>query len=123
MASKLFREALAEVKPETKIFVRKYLDLVERIDALLKERKMTQKDLADALGLQPSAVSRLLSSDGHNMTLRTIAKLEAFFGQHILVVSGSTSSHRVHIDFQEVMNETLEVTPSVKKPQNSILSL
>ena len=54
MASKLFREALAEVKPETKIFVRKYLDLVERIDALLKERKMTQKDLADALGLQPS---------------------------------------------------------------------
>ena len=123
MASKLFREALAEVKPETKIFVRKYLDLVERIDALLKERKMTQKDLADALGLQPSAVSRLLGSDGHNMTLRTIAKLEAFFGQDILVVYGSTSSHRVHIDFQEVINETLEVTPSVKKPQNSVLSL
>jgi hypothetical protein len=47
MASKLFRKALAEVKPETKIFVKKYLDLLERMHELMEEKNMSQKDLAE----------------------------------------------------------------------------
>jgi transcriptional regulator with XRE-family HTH domain len=88
MASELFKNALSEVQPETKIFVKKYLDLVERIYQLLEERQMTQKDLALALEQKPSAISRLLNSNGHNLTLKTIAKLEAFFGKDILIVKG-----------------------------------
>jgi transcriptional regulator with XRE-family HTH domain len=93
MASKLFQELLAEVKPETTIFIKKYLDLVERINELMEERNMSQKDLSQALEQQPSAVSRMLNSDSHNMTLRSIAKLEAFFGQDILVVKGRENAH------------------------------
>ena len=94
MASELFKNALAEVQPETKIFVKKYLDLVERIYELLEERQMTQKDLAHALEQKPSAISRLLKSNGHNMTLKTIAKLEAFFGQEILIVKGKEAQQQ-----------------------------
>jgi predicted XRE-type DNA-binding protein len=88
MASKFFKEALSDRKPETQIFIKKYLDLVERIHQLLTEKNISQKELAEALELQPSAVSRMLGSGSHNLTLKTISKLEAFFGQEILVVKG-----------------------------------
>jgi predicted XRE-type DNA-binding protein len=88
MASKFFKEALSDRKPETQIFIKKYLDLVERIHQLLTEKNISQKELAEALELQPSAISRMLGKGGHNLTLKTISKLEAFFGQEILVVKG-----------------------------------
>lgn len=101
MASKLFRKALAEVKPETKIFVKKYLDLLERIYELMEEKKMSQKDLAEALQQQPSAVSRLLNSEENYMNLRTIAKLESILGQDILVVKGRENAHRLTFDMEK----------------------
>lgn len=107
MASKLFRKALAEVKPETKIFVKKYLDLLERIHELLEEKKMSQKDLAEALEQQPSAVSRLLNSEETYMNLRTVAKLESILGQDILVVKGRESVRRPNF----VMLNTRQVSP------------
>jgi transcriptional regulator with XRE-family HTH domain len=100
MASKLFKEVLAEVKPETTIFIKKYLDLVERISELMEEQDMTQKELAEALDQNPSAVSRMLKSEGHNMTLRTVAKIEAIFEQDILVVKGRESAHRLSFNMQ-----------------------
>lgn len=108
MASKLFQEVLAEVKPETTIFIKKYLDLVERINELMDEGNMSQKDLAKALEQQPSAISRMLNSEGHNMTLRSIAKLEAIFGQEILVVKGRESMH--HLTFN--MQTTKQIVPT-----------
>jgi antitoxin component HigA of HigAB toxin-antitoxin module len=86
MASKFLKEALADRPLETKIFVQKYLDFVERVHQLMEEKGISQRELAEALGQQPSAISRLLSSDSHNLTLKSIAKLEAFFGQEIMVM-------------------------------------
>lgn len=106
MASKLFRNALAEVKPETKIFVKKYLDLLERIHELMEAKNMSQKDLAEALEMQPSAVSRLFNSENY-ITLRTVAKLESFFNQDILVVKGRESAHRLTF----VMSGTKQLSP------------
>ena len=100
MASKFFREALSDRKPETKIFVKKSLDLLERIHELMTERGMTQKDLAEALTQKPSAVSRLLGSDEQNMTLKTIAKLEAVFGQDIIEIKGRENYRSKHFKMQ-----------------------
>ena len=108
MASKFFRKALAEVKPETKIFVKKYLDLLERIHELMAEKKMSQKDLAEALEQQPSAVSRILNSEENYMNFRTIAKLEAIFGQDILVVKGREQAH--HFTFE--MEKKKQIVPA-----------
>ena len=79
MASKFLKEALADRPIETKIFIKKYLDFVDRVNELMEAQGMTQKDLAQALGQKPSAISRLLGSDAHNLTLKSIAKIEAFF--------------------------------------------
>jgi len=83
MANKYFMKALAEVKPETKIFVKKNLDISEQVQDILKRKNLTQKDLAKLLGKTEPEVSRMLSGL-HNLTLKTLAKLEAALGEDVI---------------------------------------
>lgn len=85
MRSKLFQQILDETPLETKIFVEKYGDLVVRINELLIEKSLTQKDFAEKMEQKPSAVSRWLSGTG-NLTLRTIAKMEAELGVDLIQI-------------------------------------
>lgn len=92
MGSKYFDKVIAQRKPETKIFIGKYLDIVERIHQILTAKGMTQKDLAQAMDKRESEVSRWLAGE-HNLTLKSIAKLEAALGMEIITV--------IHSDFLE----------------------
>ncbi len=85
MKSKIAERMLAQMPAETKIFIDKYADLVVLINSIMKERGLTQKDLADKMGKQPSEIHKWLHG-GHNFTLRSIAKLEAELGQPLLTV-------------------------------------
>lgn len=85
MASKYFQKAVSEVKPETEIFVKHYLDITTCILNLMEERGMTQKDLADALNKNASEINRWFKSE-HNLTLKTLSKIEALFGVSIIEV-------------------------------------
>ena len=49
MASKFFREALSDRKPETKILVKESLDLLEYIHEFAAKQGMTQKELTEWL--------------------------------------------------------------------------
>ena len=73
----------ARILPENRIFVRKNLAISEQVEALRKEKGWTQKELAQKLGKTESEVSRLLSGL-HNLTLKSIAKLEAELGSDII---------------------------------------
>lgn len=75
MRSESARRILENTPPETKQFVRKYADMVVRINQLLREKGWTQANLAEKMGKKPSEISRWLSGD-HNLTLRSITKLE-----------------------------------------------
>ena len=44
MASKFLKEALADRKPETKILVKEYLDLMDNAQVLLGEQETSQKE-------------------------------------------------------------------------------
>ena len=74
----------AKILPEKRIFVRKNLAISEQVEALRKEKGWTQKELAQKLGKTESEVSRMLSGL-HNLTLKSIAKLEAELGSDIIV--------------------------------------
>ncbi len=65
-------------------FVDKNLDICEQVYALLRERGWTQKELAKAMGKSESEISKWLSGT-HNLTLRSIAKLEAALGADIIL--------------------------------------
>lgn len=80
-------DRIAERSPkDSKIFVSKSLDIVERIHAILEKKQMSQTDLANALSKSPSEINKWLSGT-HNFTLKSIAKLEMVLDEPIIVIS------------------------------------
>lgn len=85
MKSKVVERMMAKMPEDVKIFVDKYADIVVRINYLLKEKGLTQKDLAERLDKKPSEICKWLNGE-HNFTLRSLAKIEAELGEIILYV-------------------------------------
>jgi transcriptional regulator with XRE-family HTH domain len=92
MRSKIAQRIMSDTPEETKIFVRKYGDIVVRVFQLLKEKRINQKDLAERLDKSPSEISKWLNGD-HNFTLRSLAKLEAELGEDIIYIPKPDSFH------------------------------
>ncbi|HBY67680.1 MAG TPA: hypothetical protein DEG69_07960 [Flavobacteriaceae bacterium] len=67
------------------IFVDYTFDLSNRIQFLLDQNSMDQKDLAKALGKNESEISKWLSGS-HNFTLKTVARIEDVLGDKLLEV-------------------------------------
>jgi transcriptional regulator with XRE-family HTH domain len=74
----------AKIQPDNRVFVRKNLEISDQISDLLDEKGWTQKDLAQRLGKSESEVSKLLSGL-HNLTLRSLAKIEAVLESEVIV--------------------------------------
>jgi ribosome-binding protein aMBF1 (putative translation factor) len=85
MRSKVVQEILKETPEETRIFVRQYADIVVRINDLLKQKGYTQKELAEKMDKRPSEINKWLKGT-HNITLKTLAKMEAVLGAPIISV-------------------------------------
>jgi transcriptional regulator with XRE-family HTH domain len=108
MRSKIAKSILDDTPEDVRIFVRKYGDLVVRIHRVLKDRGITQKELASRLEKTPSEISKWLSGE-HNLTLRSIAKLEAELGVDLIYVPRPDSFH-------VQSNVKLSATVPVRKP-------
>ena len=108
MRSKIAKRIIDETPAETKIFVKKYGALVVRAHQILLEKGITQKELAARLDKSPSEISKWLSGN-HNLTLRSIAKLEAELGTDLIYIPKKDSFH-VQI------NRTISAIASPQKP-------
>ena len=82
----LFQSCLSEVSNDVKAEVDLSFAIVDRIDLLLKEKGMTQRKLAEALGKKEAEVSRWMRGT-HNFTIRTLAKISNVLGTQIINVS------------------------------------
>lgn len=89
MKSTIARQVLAETPAETRQFVRRYSQLVVRIGEILETRGWSQKDLAEKMGKKPSEISKWLSGE-HNLTLRSLAKLEVELGEELIQIPRTT---------------------------------
>lgn len=85
MRSKVAQRIMDTTPEEVKIYSRLCADIAVRVHDLLKERSISQKDLAGNLDKQPSEISRWLSGD-HNFTLRSLARIQAELGEPIINV-------------------------------------
>lgn len=109
---------MAKMPEETKIFVDKYADIIVRVNQLLEEKGLSQKDLAEKMDKAPSEISKWLKGE-HNFTLRSIAKLEAELGETILyvpqrktIVASSDDKKRNFTIFKNVIvNADVEFIP------------
>src|ERR1700744_2543141 len=86
MRSKVAKRIQEETPEEVRIFVRQYTDIVLRINQILRVKGYTQKDLADRMKKKPSEINKWLKGN-HNLTLKTLAKLEAELGEPIIQAS------------------------------------
>lgn len=75
----LFEQIPKEQREETRLS----FAISNRLDALMREKGMTKKQLADALGKRPSEITRWLSGE-HNFTIATLARLSVFFNRPII---------------------------------------
>ena len=80
------RELLSDISPEERAEARLSFQISNRLDFLMKEKGLSKKQLADALGKRPSEITRWLSGE-HNFTISTLAMLSSFFGQSIITVA------------------------------------
>lgn len=108
MRSKIAKRILDKTPEETRIFVRKYGDIVMRVHQLLKERGITQKQLAASMEKSPSEISKWLSGE-HNFTLRSIARLEAELGVDLIYIPKRDSFH-------VRLNKTISAVAEPQKP-------
>jgi transcriptional regulator with XRE-family HTH domain len=86
MRSKIAKTIQDETPEEVRIFVRQYTDIVLRINEILKAKGYTQKSLAEKMNKKPSEINKWLKGN-HNLTLKTLAKLEAELGEPIIYTS------------------------------------
>ena len=78
-------EIFSEIPQAKREETRLSFAISNRLDALMKERGMNRKQLADAVGKRPNEVTRWLSGE-HNFTIATLGMLSAFFGKPIVTV-------------------------------------
>lgn len=77
----IFNEIPKEKREETRLS----FAISNRLDALMKEKGLNRKQLAEAIGKRPNEITRWLSGE-HNFTISTLAMLSTFFGRSIISV-------------------------------------
>ena len=83
--SRTLEEILGPVPATIQAEVDLSFEISDSIDALMRQRGLSKKQFADALGRRPSEITKWLSGE-HNFTISTLAMLSSFFGQPIITV-------------------------------------
>jgi predicted XRE-type DNA-binding protein len=73
-------------REENSLWLRESKSIALKVLLALKERSMTQKDLAGLMSVSPQYVSKLVKGE-ENLTIDTITKLQEILGIGILVSS------------------------------------
>lgn len=90
----IITQAMADIPDENRQFVKKSLDIQDHVAALLAKKGWSQKDLATRMGKTEAEVSRWLN-ELHNLTIKSIAKLETALGADIIVIPAQTAATSV----------------------------
>lgn len=80
-----FKERVASVPKEILTEVQLSASIIARIDTILKEMNMTQRDLARKMGKSDAVISRW-TTGFPNLTLRSIAELSCALGEPLITV-------------------------------------
>lgn len=83
--AQLFDECLATVPNDVKMELDMSFTIADKIDMILREKNISQKQLAKKMGKTEAEVSRWLGGT-HNFTLRTIAKISEALGESLLII-------------------------------------
>ena len=80
-----FQKMVASVPANVKAEVDLSFAIADRLEDLIKEKGLSKKEFAEAIGKRPSEITKWLSGQ-HNFTIRTLSILSAFFGKSLVEV-------------------------------------
>lgn len=80
-----FKLKVEQVSPEIMSEVQLSAGIIARIDKILKEKHMTQRDLAKKLGKNEAMVSRW-TTGFPNFTLRTLTQISTALGEPLIKI-------------------------------------
>ena len=80
-----FNTKIAAVSPEIMSEVQLSADIIARIDTILKQKNMTQRDLAKKMGRSEAVISRW-TTGFPNLTLKSIAEISTALGEPLVRV-------------------------------------
>lgn len=83
MNKSLLKRVVESISPDKRKFVKRQGEFAAKIDEILEQTGMTQRELAEKLGKQESYVSKILAG-WSNPTLKTIVEFEVALGKDII---------------------------------------
>ena len=83
MSKSLFKSIVQKIPRDVRLFTRYAGELAIAVGELREKHGLTQRDLADRIGMKESQLSRILGGSG-NPTLHTIARLAAVLGEDLI---------------------------------------
>lgn len=78
-----FESKVTALSPEIMSEVQMSADIIARIDAIFKEKHMTQRDLAHKMGKSEAVVSRWITGFP-NFTLHSLSQLSVALGEPLI---------------------------------------
>ncbi|MCB0782398.1 MAG: helix-turn-helix transcriptional regulator [Flavobacteriales bacterium] len=114
----------ARIKPESRRYVQKNMDIAQQVRVYLEAQGLTQKEFAQRLGKQPSEVSRWLSGL-HNLTLESITKMEAELNADIIMTPDRARDRFNHVTYFTVHaqpNQRYKPSPREEELQRMVAS-
>lgn len=86
VTNELFRQCLSVIPEKQRAEFELSYGIAERLDTLLKQKGITQHELARRLGKRDSEVSKWLTGR-HNFTTNTIARIETAVGEKLVMIA------------------------------------
>lgn len=111
--NKLFKECLDAIPADRMAEFELNFSIAERIAEILKQKGMTQRDLAKRLGKRESEISKWLTGR-HNFTTSTLAKISYTLDSQIIAVIGKQYEMGNESCMMAAEQETKYTTNNVK---------
>lgn len=83
----------SDIPEDVRIYVKKSMDILDRLHELMEDKGIMQKQLAEKMGKTEAEISKWLNGV-QNFTLKTLSKLEAALGSPIIEVPCRKNSVR-----------------------------
>jgi transcriptional regulator with XRE-family HTH domain len=107
-------QVLKETPKESVLFIEKSLAIINQIFNILERKNLKQKDLASLLGKSEAEISKWLGGT-HNLTLRTISKIEAVLGEDIIEIPNKIRDG--FILENSIHSKVIKFTPSINRQE------
>lgn len=88
-----------DLSPEYEKFVNRSVEISDRIEEILKRKKISQREFAEKLGKSESEVSKWLCGT-HNFTIKSLAKIESVLNEDVIkIIKDKTESQNSEISY------------------------